>query len=111
AENQIDHYWPIVLPWIGPSRRAAGPERRSLSSRLGDELERVLEARVRDGLAAEHPGNLAHPVVLDQDRDRRRRAPLLLALLHAKVQVGVGRDLRQVRIAEDLPGPRDLAEL
>ena len=46
------------------------------------------------GLAAEHPRNLAHPVVLDQGGDRRRRAPVLLALHDAKVLVGVSRDLR-----------------
>src|SRR5215470_9253844 len=86
-------------------------ELRSLPPRLGDELECVLEARVSDGFAAEHPGHLANPIVLDQDGDGRCGAPVVLPLLHAEMLVGVRGDLREVRDAENLVGPRDLTEL
>ena len=51
AEDQIDHDGLIVLPRIKPGRRGAASGRPSLPPSLGDELERVLEARVGDGLA------------------------------------------------------------
>src|ERR1035441_4860270 len=73
----------------------------SLPARL-QQLPRVLQTRLRQLCAAQHPRHLACPLVLIHPPDRRSRPSTLLLLFNRKMLVRKRRNLRQMRNAHHL---------
>src|SRR5690606_7154051 len=81
---------------LGPLRRAAGSVGR------GEHLAGGGAGRVGDLLAAEHPRELLEALVGREPPHRAPGAAVDDLLAHVEVRVAEGRDLREVRDAEDL---------
>src|ERR1035441_4330038 len=73
----------------------------SLPARL-QQLPRMLQTRLRQLCAAQHPRPLACPLVLIHPPDRRSRPSTLLLLFNRKMLVRKRRNLRQMRNAHHL---------
>src|SRR5262249_30134127 len=84
----------------GSGRSGAPVRRRPLLQHLTSGCPQPTGDRV----AAEHAGDLVDPAGLIEPRDQRARAPAFHTLLDAEVRIGVGRNLREMRDAEDLEG-------
>src|SRR5688500_7689143 len=93
---------PPGLPRAG-SRSARRPRRQQLAG--------AGPHRFGDRGAANHPRDLLHPSVGVQALDRCRGAVAADVLLDAEVRGGPGRDLRQVRDAQDLEVPPERGEV
>src|SRR6202040_1068214 len=90
----------------------ASPISQRFTFRTFEQLARVRDCGSGDLLAAQHPGNLLHPLLgTIEPADARARVAAGILLPHEKMRGGEAGDLWKVRDADDLIARRELLQL